>query len=250
MTNEEIVKAIQAGNMELMGQLWEQCRAYIAKRAYRWKQAWGDRIDIDIDDLVQSGYFAVCNAVKGWEAEKECTFLYYLEWHLKSEFATVCSCRNTANRADPIYSALRFESPVAGTVDDLTVADTLGADCPELEAIEENDFREYTAKVVREAVARLPGKYREAVEAHFLEGIPYITIAENMGVSMQRAQQLGTRGLRKIRENGKNKELRELYFGERNLYQGTGYSTWRDTGMSAPEREVMRLEMLLNSIQQ
>lgn len=250
MTNEEIVKAIQAGNTELMEQLWEQCRPYIAKRAYRWKQAWNDRIDIDVDDLVQSGYFALRYAVKGWDADKECTFLYYLEWYLKTEFATVCSCRNTANRADPIYSALRFESPVAGVVDDLTVADTLGEDCLELEAIEERDYREYIAKVVREAVARLPENYRKAIEGHFLEGRTYSTIAENLGVSMQRAQHLGQLGLRKMRENKRNAELKKLYFGERNLYRGTGAMSWRDTGMSAPEREVMRLEMLLNSIQQ
>ena len=83
-----------------------------------------------------------------------------------------------------------------------------------------------------------------------MEGMTYSTIAENLGVSMQRAQHLGQLGLRKMRENKRNAELKKLYFGERNLYRGTGAMSWRDTGMSAPEREVMRLEMLLNSVQQ
>lgn len=250
MTNEEIVKAIQAGEADLIGQLWEQCSPFIRKQAGRWKRAWADRTDIDVDDLVQVGYFAICSAVRGWNADKGSSFLNYLEWFIKTEFATACSCRNTASRADPIYSALRFESPVSGDADGLTVGDTLGEDCPELEAIEEQDYREYIAKVVREAVARLPENYRKAVEAHFLDGVPYTTIAENMGVSKQWAHQLGQCGLRKLRENTKNVELKKLYFGERNLYRGTGAMSWRDTGMSAPEREVMRLEMLLNSVQQ
>lgn len=247
MTNEEIVKAIQAGESDLIGQLWDQCSPFIRKQAGRWKRAWENRTDIDVDDLVQVGYFAICSAVRGWDADKGSSFLNYLEWYLKTEFATACSCRNTASRADPIYSALRFESSVSGDTDGLTVADTLGEDCPELEAIEEKDYREYIAKVVREAVARLPENYRKAVEAHFLYGEPYTTIAENMGVSKQWAHQLGQCGLRKMRENA---ELKKLYFGERNLYRGTGAMSWRDTGMSAPEREVMRLEMLLNSVQQ
>ena len=145
---------------------------------------------------------------------------------------------------------MRFESPVSSDPDGLTVADTVGEDCPELEAIEENDFREYIAKVVREAVAKLPENYRKAVETHFLAGVPYTIIAEDMGVSMQRAQQLGQRGLRKIRESRESEELRKLYLGERNLYRGTGFISWRDTGVSQPEREAMRLEMLLNSVQQ
>lgn len=250
MTNEELVKAIQAGKTELMGQLWEQCSLYIRKQAGRWKRAWESRTDIDVDDLVQVGYFAICSAVRGWDADKGSSFLNYLEWHIKNEFATACSCRNTANRADPIYSALRLESPVPGDVDGLTVADTLGEDCPELEAIEEKDYQEYIAKVVREAVARLPENCQKAVTSHFLEGMTYVAIAETMGVSMQRAQHLGQLGLRKMRENTRNAELKKLYFGERNLYRGTGAMSWRDTGMSAPEREVMRLEMLLNSVQQ
>lgn len=247
MTNEEIVKAIQAGESDLIGQLWDQCSPFIRKQAARWKRAWENRTDIDVDDLVQVGYFAICSAVRGWDADKGSSFLNYLEWYLKTEFATACSCRNTASRADPIYSALRFESPVSGDSDSLTVADTLGENCPELEAIEEKDYREYIAKVVREAVARLPENYRKAVEGHFLEGMTYTAVAENFGVSMQRAQQLGQLGLRKMRENA---ELKKLYFGERNLYRGTGAMSWRATGMSAPEREVMRLEMLLNSVQQ
>ena len=250
MTNEEIVKAIQAGETDLIGQLWDQCSPFIRKQAGRWKRAWVDRTDIDVDDLVQVGYFAICSAVRGWNADKGSSFLNYLEWYLKTEFATACSCRNTASRADPIYSALRFESPVSGDTDGLTVADTLGEDCLELEAIEEKDYREYIAKVVREAVARLPENYRKAVEAHFLDGVPYTTIAESMGVSKQWAHQLGQCGLRKMRENTRNAELKKLYFGERNLYQGTGFSAWRDTGISAPEREALRLEMLLSSVQQ
>lgn len=250
MTNEEIVKAIQAGGMDLMGQLWEQCCPYIRKQAGRWKRAWESRIDVDIDDLVQVGYFAICSAVRGWDANKGCSFMKYLEWFLKTEFAAACSCRTGAERADPIYSAVRFESPVSGDTDGLTVADTLGEECPELDAIEESDFREYIAKAVREAVAKLPENYRKAVEAHFLAGVPYITIAENMGVSISRAQQLGTRGLRKIREDRESEELRKLYFGERNLYRGTGFVSWKETGISQPEREAMRLEMLLNSVQQ
>lgn len=250
MTNEQIAKAIQAGESHLIEQLWKQCYPFIRKQARRWKQAWNSRTDVDIEDLTQSGYFAICAAVDGWDASKGLSFLGYLEWCLKTEFATVCSCRTGTEKADPIYSAMRFESPIAGDTEGHTVAEILGAECPELEEIEEKDFREYISKAVREAVAKLPENYGKAVAAHYLEGVPYTTIAESMGVSISRAQQLGQRGLRKIRENRESEELRKLYFGERNLYRGTGYISWKNTGISAPEREAMRLEMLSKKIQQ
>ena len=254
MTNEELAAAVKAGREDLITELWEQCENYIRLQASRWERAWkGKRHDFDFDDFFQAGYFALLKAVDKWDPERGKCFIGFLDLCLKTVFAEVAGCRTKAQKKDIMYTSERLESPVPGKRSDgkeRTLAETIGGYCEGLEAIEEKDYQECIVKAVREAVARLPENCRKAVEGHFLEGLKYTVIAEELGVTMQRAQQLGQSGLRKMRENPSNSDLKKLYFGERNLYRGTGYTSWRDTGMSAPEREAMRLESLLNSVQQ
>lgn len=61
MSNEEMALAIQAGDNSLILPLWEQCKGLICKEAYRWARAFDSRPEIDVDDLIQSGYFALVN---------------------------------------------------------------------------------------------------------------------------------------------------------------------------------------------
>ena len=70
MTNEDLATRIQAGEDALTFQLWEQCKGFICKQAYRWAKAWKDRADFDVDDLIQAGYFALCDAVSSFQAER------------------------------------------------------------------------------------------------------------------------------------------------------------------------------------
>ena len=245
MTNEELAIAIKAGQREFIHELWGQCEKVIHFHASQWAQAWkSSRYDFDYDDFVQSGYFALLAAVEKWEPERGLSFTSFLRLCLKTAFAEVAGCRTTAQMQDMVYNSIRLESPLQGDCGDNNkmIADTIGGQCEALEALEDRDYGEYVAKAVREAVATLPGNYREAVEDHFLSGLTYAAVAEKMGLSVSRVQHLGQAGLRKIREGKSGENLRKLYFGERNLYRGTSYTAWRDTGTSAPEREVMRFE--------
>lgn len=70
MSNEEIALAIQSGDNFLLQQLWEQCKGFIRKEACRWARAFENCPDIDADDLTQSGYFALLDAVQRFDPGK------------------------------------------------------------------------------------------------------------------------------------------------------------------------------------
>lgn len=245
MKNEELAKAIQNGQHELIETLWEQCYKYIHYQAGRWANAWKHQADFDIDDLIQSGYFAVCTAVESWNCKKGTSFISYLDLCLKTEFQKVAGCRTTAQKKEPIRNAIRFESPAFDEPEGLTVGETLGADCEALIEIEEQDFREHLIKAVREAVAALPEQKRLAIEAHYFQGLPFTAVAERLSVSPSRAAQVTKEGLRIIRERKQGAELREMLFENRNYYRGTGLQSWKHSGMSAPEREVSFREKMV-----
>lgn len=92
MSNEEMVLAIQAGDNSLILPLWEQCKGLICKEAHRWARAFESRPEIDVDDLIQSGYFALMNAAHSFKPDPERgTFVSLLYWTLKGAFADACN---------------------------------------------------------------------------------------------------------------------------------------------------------------
>jgi len=246
MTTDELAAAVKAGRGDLIAELWENCVKFIRLQASKWANAWkNSRYDFDYDDFVQAGYFALLDAVEKWEPGRGLSFIGFLGLCLKTAFSEVAGCRTPAQMQELMYKAARFESPIPGNQSDTnerTLADTIGGECEGLEALEDADYREYIAKTVREVLAGLPDRRRQAVEKHFLQGMNYAAIAADMGVSLSRAQQMAQHGLREIRNSQDGEKLRRLYFGHRNPYQATGYGAWKATGCSQPEREVLKRE--------
>ncbi len=91
MTNEELVAEIQAGHNEKdnLGQLWEQVQLFIRKQVQPFTGKG------DIDDLMQESYFAMVDAVNGFDASLGNTFLTYLSWKVRQK--AMRHIQNTAN---------------------------------------------------------------------------------------------------------------------------------------------------------
>ena len=83
VTNEELTAAIQAGNRELLPLLWEKNERLINQLILK---AVGSRTlpaHIDIDDIMQCGYFAMLAAVKAYKPS-EYKFTAYLSYSVKN----------------------------------------------------------------------------------------------------------------------------------------------------------------------
>lgn len=243
MSNEEMVLAIQGGDNSLVLPLWEQCKGLIRKEACRWARAFENRPEIDVDDLIQSGYFALLNAVRSFKPDPERgTFISLLYWTLKGAFADACNVRTRAQQKDPIKYPLRLESPIPGDADGRELGDTIVDQRNGIEEAEEAIYGNYVSETVHKAVDSLEDRQRLCVNMRYFQGKTQKEISELMNISGQRVQQIERLGLRRIREGQYMPDLSEIYYGSRNYYKGIGRTAYRQTGSSSPERELLRKE--------
>lgn len=239
-TNEEIVSAIQAGNRDAIPLLYQQCYGFIRQHALRWARAWSRRTDFDCDDLTQCGYIALCEAVKGYQAERGSNFLGYLLFYLKKEFAKCAGCRTKAQAAAPLNHAISLDAPAYKDAEGCTtIGDTIPADETGFEAVEDAIYREQVAGFVRAAVSDLPERQRMAIEAYYLDGKTYSDTGKALGISGTRAEQIAADGLNKLRTGVHAPTLSELLWGDRNFYKHTGLTVWKETGCSVQEWQVL-----------
>lgn len=109
MTNEELVAKIQQGETEYMGELWDQVRNYIAWSAERYLSGYPKHYEAYKMDCVHAGYFALVNAVRGYNRQQG-KFLSYLKVPLKSSFREVIySGRSIKQEKDPLNDALSLD---------------------------------------------------------------------------------------------------------------------------------------------
>ena len=78
MTNEETALKIQDGE-NLYEQLWENNRGIISKLAFRFyrnHERACSSIGVELNDLIQCGFFALCDAAKAYNPDKGYMFCY------------------------------------------------------------------------------------------------------------------------------------------------------------------------------
>lgn len=244
MTNEDLAVRIQAGDNTLIPQLWEQCKGFICQEAFRWSEAWKERSDFDADDLIQSGYFALRDAVSGFQADRG-NFIALLSLCLKTQFSEVVKCRTVAQKNDPLNNAVSLDTLASADSDiEMTIGDTIPADDTGFEDVEEALYQQQAAVILREAVDSIPERQSEGISLYYLQGKTQRETAEQLNVSGSRAQQIIKEGLKSLRKSVYAPALTELFYIDQNFFKHTGYTYWKHSGMSAPERAVILKERI------
>lgn len=254
-TNEELAKAIQNGNRGLMDQLWRQCYGFIRQQAIRWAKAWGQRIDFDVDDLTQAGYIALCEAVRGFQEDKG-GFIGFLSFFLKTEFQKVVGCHTEKQLRDPLNDAMSLDAPAYSDMDsDATIGDTIPTEDQGFEDAEDSVYNQQLSALLLQAMQELPDRQRQAIELYYLRRLTYIQIAESLDCSTAYVGQLTKNGLKGLKKCSYAPTLSEILYGDRDYYMHTGFSSWKHSGSSSPEWELLwkerkAREYSLQSVQQ
>ncbi|MCD7743992.1 MAG: sigma-70 family RNA polymerase sigma factor [Lachnospiraceae bacterium] len=141
VTNEQLVRRVQSGVdvSENMLQLWEQCKAFVAMLARKYQGT------AEMDDLMQEGYLALCEAVDAYDPERGMTFISFLAFYIKRRMAMCCQCSVTVRMPlgmrDMIRKYRRFVSDFrreyGGEADDRTLCAALRISREQLEDIRE-----------------------------------------------------------------------------------------------------------------
>lgn len=238
MSNEELVAEIQAGAVELMGQLWEQVAGLIkwkAKRIMTVLEGCPGR-GVEFEDLCQSGYLAMVAAVDTYDPAAGGTFSTWLMYHLKTAFAEATGYRTQKGRQEPLNNYLSLDTPLTDDADSDDLMDVIAdpAGLQWRESLEESMWRKQLQEAVGSALSTVPEQYREILRLRYWEDMTLEDVGDLRGISKERVRQMENKGIRILRQP---KTASQLYsFCDFDFYGATGLSAFRHSGMSVQER--------------
>ncbi len=250
MTNDELAIAIQNGNTDQICQLCEQCKGFVYKEACRWTAAFSYRPDIELEDLTQSAFFAILEAVQRFNPEKG-TFITLLSMTLKTAFSECYGVRTKAAQLNPLNSSISLDAPVSGSAEnDLCFGDTIQDVEAEtaFEKIERGEVQQQLSTLLAKALSIIPQREAETLNQYFFQGITQADIAAKMGTTTSYVGQLIHNGLKRLRQCSMTNKLSEMLYGEMNLFRHSGYQSWENSGYSQPEYMFEKKEKRLQEI--
>lgn len=251
MTNEELVKMIQAGEnqKEYMLQLWLQVKGFVFKLAKQYSDK------AELEDLVQEGYIGVCKAVERYNPEKGVLFLSYAGHWIKMQMSRYVyadrvihipeyelQCISRYHKYIQEYQSNYHEMPTdteimkelgikrakledirktAAVVTIKSIHEVVGEDEELLDILPDNNHMadniiellsiEKNKTVLWQQVEELPYNESTAVIRYYKENKTYKEIAQEQSVSLERARQMIRSGLRKLSCKRIIKEIAEDY---------------------------------------
>lgn len=203
MTNEELVERIQAGERELLLELWQQVERFVAMRARMRARALNGGGGVTVDDLIQSGYIAMLSAVDGFDPEQGMAFIGWLNLALKTAFAEAIGRRSRRQALDPLHRAGSLDAPVGDDEDGATVGDLQAdpsADAGFAEA-EARIWGEQLHAALEKALGRLPEDERTIIIIRFYQGKTVQEAGRILSMSKGTASSLERRALWSLRRS-------------------------------------------------
>lgn len=244
MSNEELVAEIQAGSVELMGQLWEQVERLVKWKAKRRMTILdgGCSHGVGFEDLYQSGYLAMVSAVNSYDPAAGSSFSTWLMYHLKTAFAEATGSRTQKGARDPLNNYLSLNTPLTDDADSDDLMDVV-ADPAGLQwqmALEESMWQTELQEAVGAALSTIPEQYREILRLRCWENMTLEDIGVRLGISKERVRQTENQAIRRLRRSGKASQLYPFYHFD--FYSGNGLGSFRHGGMSVQERYMVVAE--------
>lgn len=182
MTNEELALLIQSGCREHIPQLWTQVKRFVFMKAGQFEK-YLHGCTADVDDLAQSGYFAMLEAVRYYSPTKGIKFLCYLDNTLKKAFYEVAGIQSS--RRDAIYSAVSLDEPIGPDDNETRRIDTIEditAQVPFYELMERASLNE-AREAIEKALKKVSEQARQLINLIYDEGKSLTEAASIAGYS-------------------------------------------------------------------
>lgn len=234
---QELIKQIQQGHNELMADLWARVKKLIAWYAVRYYRKYDCR-GIEVDDLIQSGYIALVNAVRKYDPEQG-SFTNYLTYDLLNQFQELTG-RTKKQRSDLLNHALSLDAPLDESDPDGrtlydSVADEFSDNSNFAEAVDDRIYTEQLRKALDAALDDLPEPEAEAIRGVYYKGETLMELAEQNDISYQAIKTRHDKGLRDIRKSSHIRNLQRFLDLETNFYKSISVYRFSSTHTSATE---------------
>lgn len=240
MSNEELVHEIQNGNLNLMEQLWENVYRLVYKFAVRYHGLLDGHGGLTIDDLVQTGYVALAEAVETYNPDAA-AFSTWLCTYLRKNFRIAAGLHGKAKTLDPINTKVSLnaaidddgETELMEVVEDPAAAMAMGN-------AEDRIWLEQLREVIGSLMAEMPEKQAAALYHRYWLNQSYTDAGEDLGIAGWNVHMAEQRGLRFLRQPKNAKYLKP--FHDFDYYGGTGLVAFKRGGMSVQEKYLIRQE--------
>ena len=242
MTNEEMTIKIQAGERDLLLPLWEQNKGFIAQQAIRRIYATDGLGGVDTEDLIQSGFFALLNAVQSYKPDSGYKFTTFLTYHLKTSFAEAAGYRSS--KRDPLLSCVSLDTPLDDSPDADTLLDLQPDERDLIDDAEQRIWIEQLHAALDRAMQQLPELEQKTLASHYWEGHTREEVGNIFGLDYKSVLSLENKAINRLRQSRHRREL-EQYIDDRTpYYQFVGLAQFNTTQTSTVERAVIVRERL------
>lgn len=248
MTNEELCTLIQAGHKEYLTALWNQTQYFGYMLAARFHASLAGYGKLDLEDLLQSRWFAFLQAIDCFSADKG-NFLTCYAFKLKNIFRQAAGIRS--GKREPLDSAYSLDAPATNQDegDDKPLLDTIADSEDPFTRTEDSVYTHQLHDALESALDSLPEYRAKHIRQRYFQGMTFKEIAELEGVTLNAIRAQEVKAFRALRSGSHAARLRSfLTFDQRyNEYRGTSLTSWRRSATSQSERYV-ELKSKINQV--
>lgn len=255
-TNAALAALAATGNSYALGQLWELNKGLLRSMFWKWypaHKAQADAHGLTADDFEQEGFFAVQYAAQTYDPAQG-AFTTWLTAAMQRQIQRTLTnghARNVTGEdgklhttsADPLNHCTSLDVPLDNedggnaTLGDLQEDPAAAA---ELDAVEDEVFREQLHSAMEEALAKLTDREADILRRRYYQQQPLREVGEAYGVAWSRAQQVEKAAMRKLRRNPALCRFHDEVI-QHHAYRGTSFGSWQYSG-SVEEHLVEYLE--------
>lgn len=244
METEDIVVQIQNGHFELLEELWNREHKLIGLWANKFysQYAW-DGVDpsgYEKEDLKQTGYFALVDAVEHFDPSKG-KFNAILFWYVKHAFQDAIGAAHR-RKPDLLNLCESLNVPIdSDDPDGTTKLDMVADNRNYIEAVEERIYHDELHQALESALDLLPDVQSNVIKDEFYNGKTVTQISQEQGQSISAVCNQRNAGFRKIRTSHARKSLEQFLDDRINYYAGCSVDQFNITHSSATEKNAFRL---------
>lgn len=242
MTNEELADRIQKGERDKLPILWEQVERFISQQAGIRARQYNGYCGVTEDDLYQSGFFALLEAVQSYNPDKGMSFIGWLAFHLRNAFRDA-----VGRQSDAIHRAQSLDAPLQDD-EDGTLADIIPDPTEQYEAEEERIYREQLRDKLNVALSMIPEQESSTLRRRFFQNMTLKQIGELDGITINAVRKREGLGLRKLRNPTISKELRQFIEERTPYYLRVGVGRFNNTRISSVEEISILREQILSQL--
>lgn len=244
MSNEEMAVLISGGKNDLLSNLYVQNKALIYQYAYRFYNRHLERCrkcGIEIDDLCNEAFFALCEAVEAYCKDKEYKFTSYLRYPLQNRFNVLIGYRTKTGLKEPLNNCMSLDKPIYNSDgEELELKDIIS---DETASFEDDVLERFAYSGIFSAVKEtLQDDFAyDCIDMNYRQGISQKTIAEKYGLTGNYISFIIRNALGQLKKKPNTAFMRACHDVIDVSYRMHGVSRFNYTWTSSTEWAVLKL---------